>query len=369
MDGDERAGWLRLILTPDLPPRAARELLREFGLPGAIFGSGMTQARLARVAGEAAAPQLAADPPPATRSSIAATENWLASDPSHALVTLADPDYPPPLLELADPPLVLFARGRRALLRRPAIAIVGSRSATRQGEDNASAFAAHLARAGLTIVSGMARGIDAAAHRGALDTDAGTVAVLGTGIDVVYPPSNCALAQDIARDGLLLSELPLGTPALAHNFPRRNRLIAGLSLGVLVVEAALHSGSLITARLATEAGREVFALPGSIHSPLSRGCHRLIREGAKLVESARDVLEELRRAPAPSAQPDAATAPADDGSPRGSLLALLGRDPVDLDTLAARSGRPAGDVAAELLQLELAQDVERLPGNRYQRLR
>ncbi|HEX7155859.1 MAG TPA: DNA-processing protein DprA, partial [Burkholderiaceae bacterium] len=196
MDGDERAGWLRLVLTPDLPPRAARELLREFGLPGAIFGSGIAHARLARVAGDAAAQRLAGDPPPQTRSSIAEAEQWLASDPAHALVTLADPDYPAPLLDLSDPPLVLFARGRRVLLRRPAIAIVGSRSATRQGEGNASAFAAHLARAGLTIVSGMARGVDAAAHRGALETDAGTIAVLGTGIDIVYPPSNRELATD-----------------------------------------------------------------------------------------------------------------------------------------------------------------------------
>jgi len=366
MDPAERAAWLRLTLTPDVGPRTARTLLAAYGLPQAVFAAG--RGSLARHVPESLATALASAANPAVDAAVRAAERWLALAPTHALVTLADEDYPSLLLATADPPPVLFAAGRRDLLRRPALAIVGSRSATQQGTANAEAFAQHLARAGLTIVSGLALGIDAAAHRGALKAcdegvDAATIAVLGTGVDVVYPASNRALYEAIRGRGLLLSEFALGTPGIAHNFPRRNRIISGLSRGVLVVEAALRSGILITARLAAEAGREVFALPGSIHSPTARGCHRLIKEGAKLVESAQDVLDELRiearvgdsRTPRPAAH--------------DALLQSLGFDPVDLDTLAARTGRDAGGLAAELLELELAQHVERLPGNRYQRLR
>ena len=366
MESAERAAWLRLLLTPEVGPRTARELLAAYGLPEAIFGAGRSS--LQQHVPQRLASVLAADAGPELAGAIKASERWLSLDPAHSLLTLADDDYPRLLLDTADPPPVLFAIGRRELLQRPALAIVGSRSATQQGAANAEAFAAHLARAGLTIVSGLALGIDAAAHRGALKAlddgaDASTIAVLGTGVDVVYPASNRMLADAIRARGLLLSEFALGTPGIAHNFPRRNRVISGLARGVLVVEAALRSGSLITARLAAETGREVFALPGSIHSPTAKGCHRLIKDGAKLVESAQDILDELRieartvdsRAPRPAAHE--------------SLLAALGFDPVDLDTLAARTGRDAGSLTAELLELELAQDVERLPGNRYQRLR
>lgn len=367
MDAAERAAWLRLTLTPEVGPRTARALLAAFGLPTAIFDA--SAAALGRHVPEKLARTLAAAPDAALRAAIDATEDWLARDPSHALVTLADADYPQALLAIADPPPLLFAIGRRELLNRPTVAIVGSRNATRQGEGNAEAFAHALARAGLTIASGLALGIDAAAHRGALkaETDASTIAVVGTGADVVYPAANKALALEIRRRGVVISELPLGTPGIAHNFPRRNRLIAGLARGVLVVEATLRSGSLITARLAADAGREVFAVPGSIHSPLAKGCHKLIKEGAKLAESAQDVLDELRLAPAgaaPEAAPAAALTPAQD-----ALLAALGFDPVDLDALALRTGRDAGGLTADLLELELAQHVERLPGNRYQRLR
>ena len=366
MQRAERAAWLRLALTPEIGPRAARTLLAAYGLPDAVFEAGRDS--LGRHLGEPLAGIVASPAGDAVAAAVRAAERWLDLDPSHALLTLADDDYPPLLLAAADPPPALFAVGRRQLLSKPALAIVGSRSATQQGMDNAEAFAQHLARAGLTIVSGMALGIDAAAHRGALKAlddgaDASTIAVLGTGVDVVYPASNRPLAEAIRSRGLLLSEFALGTPAIARNFPRRNRIISALARGVLVVEAALRSGSLITARLAAEGGREVFALPGSIHSPTARGCHRLIKEGAKLVESAQDILDELRidaritdsRAPRPAAH--------------GALLAALGFDPVDLDTLVARTGRDTGSLAAELLELELAQDVERLPGNRYQRLR
>lgn len=364
MQAAERAAWLRLILTPGLGPRIARQLLSAFGLPEAIFAAGLPALR--RILPESLAQALAQAPGAAVLSAIDATEHWLAASTQHTVLSLADATYPQALLDMPDPPAALFAIGRLELLNRPAVAIVGSRNATQQGMANAEDFAGALARAGVTVVSGLALGIDGAAHRGALAADGGgsTVAVVGTGVDVTYPSSHRALTQDIRARGVVVSEFPLGTPALAHNFPRRNRLIAGLSRGVLVVEAALRSGSLITARLAADAGREVFAIPGSIHSPLARGCHRLIRDGAKLVESAQDVLEDLgvqsrpRRAEAP--QEAVATDP---------LLALIGHDPVDIDTLAHRSGRPAGELAGALLELELAQHIERLPGNRYQRLR
>lgn len=365
----ERAGWVRLTLTPGIGARTARELLARFGLPEAIFAAGA--ASLREVVTEPLARTLAAAPDVAVRAGIDATLAWLAADRRHALLTLADADYPQPLLATADPPPVLFAIGDLALLRQPALAVVGARSATTQGMATAQAFAFALAQAGLNIVSGLALGIDSAAHRGALrargeGSAASTIAVVGTGVDLVYPRSNTALTEQVRRHGLVLSEFALGTPPLAHNFPRRNRVLAGLARGVLVVEAALRSGSLITARLAADAGREVFAIPGSIHSPLARGCHRLIRDGAKLVEEARDILEELHL---PHAAATAAPAGAAADAPHPQLLAALGEDPVDLDTLTARAGLDAGSVAAALLELELAQYVERLPGNRYQRLR
>jgi DNA processing protein len=373
MSDAERAAWLRLTLTPGVGPRTARELLAGFGLPEAIFAA--TTAQLRAVVTEPLARTLAAPPEPAVRAGIDATLAWLAADRTHALLTLADAEYPPLLLATADPPPVLFAVGDLALLRGPALAVVGARSATTQGMATAQAFAFALAQAGLNIVSGLALGIDSAAHRGALraraeGADASTIAVVGTGIDIVYPRSNTAIADQVRRHGLVLSEFALGTPPLAHNFPRRNRVLAGLARGVLVVEAALRSGSLITARLAADAGREVLAIPGSIHSPLARGCHRLIRDGAKLVEQASDILDELRLPHPPATRPAPAAGAADERVlPHPQLLAALGEDPVDLDTLALRAELDAGNVAAALLELELAQYVERLPGNRYQRLR
>jgi DNA processing protein len=364
MDISERAAWLRLALTPGVGPRSARALLGPFGLPQAIFDA--TATALARYVPGELARTLAAAPAPEIEHAIARTETWLAASDRHALVSLADAEYPRALLATTDPPPLLFAIGRLDLLNQPALAIVGSRNATRQGMETAIAFAQRLAEAGLTIVSGLALGIDAAAHRGALRAlDAGstasTIAVLGTGADMIYPATNQTLTLAVRERGLVISEFPLGTPGVAHNFPRRNRIISGLARGVLVVEAALRSGSLITARLAAEAGREVFAIPGSIHSPMAKGCHRLIKDGAKLVEEANDILGELNLpATTETAAPTRAADP---------LLEAIGFDPVDLDTLAARTGRAAGDLASALLQLELTQDIERLPGNRYQRLR
>jgi len=250
------------------------------------------------------------------------------------------------------------------LLNRRSLAIVGSRNPTPQGLADASAFASALGQAGLTVVSGMALGIDAAAHRGALATPGATIAVIGTGADRIYPARNRDLAHAIAADGAIISEFPLGTPPIAANFPRRNRLIAGLALGCLVVEAAAKSGSLITARLAVECGREVFAIPGSIHSPLAKGCHQLLKQGAKLVESAEDILEELHWS-APLATPPQ---PGPKSVAEGELLRVIGHDPCAIDTLVARSGLTPDALIAMLLQLELEGRIASLPGGLYQRL-
>jgi DNA processing protein len=283
----------------------------------------------------------------------------------HDVVAWDDTDYPQALLELGYAPPVLFFVGRRELLNRPALAIVGSRNATAQGLDNARNFASALADAGLTIVSGLALGVDAAAHEGALQGAGSTLAVVGTGLDRVYPARHRELAHRIAEQGGLISEFPPGTPPREKNFPRRNRLISGLAQGVLVVEAALQSGSLITARYAGEQGREVFAIPGSIHSPLAKGCHKLIREGAKLVETAHDILEELGMAGGGARLQSAVGEPISESA----LLAALADDPADIDTLAARTGLAVYDVTAELTELELAGIVASLPGGRWQRSR
>lgn len=294
---------------------------------------------------------------------LAATRAWLDGGAQRAVCTLGDPDYPAGLLETADPPLLLFADGDPAWLRRPMLAIVGSRHATAQGLDNARAFGRSFSDAGWTVVSGLAAGIDGAAHEGALAGSGGTVAVIGTGPEQVYPARHRALAQRIRDRGLILSEYAPGMPPLAANFPQRNRIIAGLARGTLVVEAAVQSGSLITARLAAEAGREVFAIPGSIHAPQARGCHALIRQGAKLVESAADVLEELQ-SPPPGAQASLPLAPDETPDP---LLDALGHDPVTLDALGARTGWSASALNVRLLELELDGRVARLPGGLFQR--
>jgi len=291
---------------------------------------------------------------------IEKTLQW-AAQAGHALLTLADTEYPKQLLEIPDPPALLYVTGDVKLLSSSALAVVGSRNATPQGMKNAQSFARTLSEAGLAIVSGLALGVDSAAHRGGLEGRGSTIAVLGTGIDIVYPRRNQALAEEIASRGTLVSEFPLGAPPNAANFPRRNRLISGLARGCLVVEAALDSGSLITARLAAEQGREVLAIPGSIHSPLSKGCHALIKQGAKLVESAQDVLEELGGARAPDPTPSGSGASHD-------LLDKMGFDPLDIDELIARSGLTTEVVSAILLQLELEGKIASLPGGLYQRI-
>lgn len=355
------APWLRLTLTPGLGAAAQRQLLAAFGLPECIYGAGF--GAVAAVIGAPAAGKLFDHD--ATAAVDLALE-WQAL-PGNAVLTLGDAAYPASLLEIPDPPVLLYVKGDVTLLSRQSIAVVGARSATPQGEANAEAFSTALSAAGLTIVSGLALGIDAAAHRGGLSGPGSTVAVIGTGADRIYPARNAELARRIAESGVIISEFPLGIGPLAHNFPRRNRLIAGLASGVLVVEAAVKSGSLITARLATDCGREVFAIPGSIHSPLARGCHRLIRDGAKLVESAADILEELRLAP-PEVAPAHDLALFEGSGDEARVLDAVGHDPVDVDTLVHRTSLTPEALYAILLTLELEGRVSRLPGGRLQRL-
>jgi DNA processing protein len=364
IDRDELAAWLRLLETPRVGRDSARRLLAAFGSPQAVFDA--SGAALREVVGAAASTALATEHE-SLQVLLASTLEWLAADKAQArtVIPLGDPLYPELLLETADPPLMLYAQGRTDLLHSRAIAVVGSRNPTPQGLDNARAFSAHLSRAGLTIVSGLAQGVDAAAHEGGLDGQASTVAVVGTGLDRVYPRSNLILAHRIAEAGLIVSEYALGTPPLAANFPTRNRIIAGLSDGTLVVEAALQSGSLITARMAIESGREVFAIPGSIHSPQARGCHALIKQGAKLVDGAQDILEELKIPRHPTPADEAAPAP---GGPEDSLISAMGYDPVTLDALVARTGWPPSELNGRLLELELDGRVARLPGQLFQRV-
>jgi DNA processing protein len=362
---DELADWLRLTETPGVGPATCRALLGAFGLPGAVFAA--THEQLIEVVPRAVANALRRSMTATVADLIDRTRRW-AHEPGNHVVTLGDPRYPPLLLETADPPTLLYVKGRVELLAKRTLAIVGSRNATAQGKIDAGRFAGALAANGYAVASGLALGIDAAAHEGALaagEAAGSTIAVIGTGADIVYPSAHRALAHRIAERGALVSELPLGTSASAHQFPRRNRIIAGLSYGVLVIEAAARSGSLITARLAAEAGREVFAVPGSIHSPLSKGSHQLIRQGAKLVESIADVLEELGVSPTamPTAPPPAMVTETAD-----PILAALGFDPVLADDVALRCRIDSAGLATRLLDLELAGQIVRLPGGRVQRL-
>lgn len=409
LEADELSAWLRLANARGLRPAALCALLRAFGLPQHLFAQPFEA--LAAAAGTEAARAALAPPAANFAQQVAAVAAWCAQ-PGHALVTLADPAYPPRLLTMPDPPALLYVQGRLDLLHARSVAVVGSRSATPQALEDATRFARTLAAAGVTVVSGLASGVDGAAHQGALDERGGTVAVIGTGADLVYPAGHHALAAQIASRGAIVSEWPLGTPARSANFPQRNRVIAALVEGVIVVEAAMRSGSLITARLANEMGRDVFALPGSVHAPLSRGCHRLIKEGAQLVETPEEVLEALRftqpaprarrtRAPRERDSTDAMTLPlefearpprlardnaqseppAEAARSRAAatarpaalapeahaLLAALGHAPATLEILAQRTDMTEAALQATLLQLELAGHVSALPGGRFTR--
>ena len=388
MTEEELHDWIQLTATPGLGNASIRRLLAQFGLPSNVLAQ--SQAVLESCVTSAQAKALC-QPSESLRALQASTWGWFSEAPPPPLkrhiIVLGDTDYPQRLLETADPPVLLYvlghgrwfdAQGQLLAWPEKSLAIVGSRNPTAQGNSNAHAFAQSLVSQGVAVVSGMALGIDAAAHQGAIaaassssQTTPITVAVIGTGIDRVYPRSNHSLAKQIAEHGLIISEYHLGTPPLANNFPKRNRIISGLSLGTLVVEAATESGSLVTARMASEQGREVFAIPGSIHSPQSKGCHQLIRQGAKLVESVNDIVEELPMLAAArsvsSRQTQSQSLTTEEPSSESSLLIALGFDPVDLDTLSGRTGLDIAGLQMKLLDLELNGEVARLPGGLFQR--
>ena len=381
---DSLASWLRLAHTPGVSRLLAAQLLQHYQSPCAVLAA--ANARLAQPPADAdsappgrSLPRFETDPqgepclslaaarllggplPPSLHALLEATLTW-AEQPGNTVLCLDDPGYPPSLRQIADPPLLLYCKGQPQLLQREAVAVVGARHATAQGRANARQFARALSQAGLAVVSGLALGIDAAAHEGALEGPGGTVAVIGTGIDRIYPRRNAELARRLAEAGCVVSEFALGTHARPENFPIRNRIIAGMTRATVVVEAAARSGSLITAHAAVTAGRDVYVLPGSVQSPQSVGCHTLIREGARLVATPQQLLEDLGL----PAAPDGAVL-VDEAA--GWLLDALGHDPVAADELAIRLQLAPAEAQASLLAVELAGVVERLPGGLFQRLK
>jgi len=361
------AQWVALSLIDGVGSATLCQLLSQFGTPANVFAASRSQLR--HIVSDNITAAICAGVDEAT---IAPTLEWL-SQPGNHLITLADSIYPKALLEIANPPALLYAKGQPDCLSLPCLAVVGSRNATPQGEKNAEDFAENLSRHGLCIVSGMALGIDGAAHRGALKANAPTIAVVGTGLDIVYPAKHRDLAHRIVNRGLIISEFPLGTPSKAQNFPRRNRIISGLSIGCLVIEANLDSGSLITARQAAEQGREVFAIPGSIHSPVAKGCHQLIKQGAKLVESTEDILSEIQ--PILPLQPHFNTSPigslperANASPEANTVLDSMGVDPIHFDVLLTATGLTVSALSTMLTLLELDGKISPLHGGKFQRL-
>lgn len=363
--------WLRMHEIQGLGRQTTYQLLKAFGSAEAIFAA--SHANLRKVVSDDIANQIKAE---TVSDQIKITLEWLA-EPNNHLITLADEDYPRLLLETPDPPPILFAKGQLSCLQQPSIAIVGSRNPTAQGEKNAHDFAMLLAEFGFTIVSGLAIGIDAAAHRGALASNGKTIAVVGTGLDIVYPAKHRELAHEIIKQGLLISEFSLGTPSLPQNFVQRNRVISGLSMGCLVVEASLQSGSLITAKFATEQDRDVFAIPGSIHSPQSKGCHQLIKQGAKLVDAVQDIVHELKSehfvslAAMPLKKnfiPAKNTGPEEIPHADKALLDLMSFEPVTVEYLLQHSGLTSDTLSSILISLELDNKIASMPGGRYQRI-
>lgn len=362
VDENDVALWIALNFISGLGNAGICQLLAKFGSPGAVFGAKSHQLR--EVVDESVTQKILSG---VNNELIRPTLDWLQKDNTH-IVTLADDAYPKNLLEITNPPALLYAIGDLCWLNHPSIAIVGSRNSTPQGEKNAEDFAASLCNYGLCVVSGMALGIDAAAHRGAIKVNGATIAVVGTGLDIVYPARHRDLAHKIAERGLILSEFPLGTPSKAQNFPRRNRIISGLSLGCLVVEANVDSGSLITARMAVEQGREVFAIPGSIHSPVAKGCHQLIKHGAKLVENTEDIVEELKNLLS-SVSPLGLMAETEGNTSKpNAVLACMGFDPIDFESILIASGLTAEALSSMLMVMELEGKVTTLSGGKYQRL-
>lgn len=363
----EIASWIALSLIDGIGSVTLCQLLRRFDSPAGVFAASKSQ--LKELVDDKIASSIANG---LDENAVAPTLAWL-SNPHNHIITLADSIYPKALLEIANPPAVLYAKGNLDCLTLPCLAVVGSRNATPQGEKNAEDFSENLSRQGLCIVSGMALGIDGAAHRGALKAKGATIAVVGTGLDIVYPAKHRDLAHQVVSDGLIVSEFPLGTPSKAQNFPRRNRIISGLSLGCLVIEANLDSGSLITARLAAEQGREVFAIPGSIHSPVAKGCHQLIKQGAKLVESTEDILSELQLSTdiistlntSPNGSLPKRT---NSSSEANTVLDSMGFDPIHFDSLLTQTGLTVSALSTMLTLLELDGKVSPLHGGKFQRL-
>ena len=378
---DEIARWLSLSFIEGLGGQTLCQLINKFGSPTNIYQASQIQLRKLVSANIANKISIGVD-----LVAVQSTLDWLQQDGNH-IITLADSHYPQLLLEISNPPPILYAKGHLTWLNHPSIAIVGSRSATPQGEKNAEDFATNLANFGLCVVSGLALGIDGAAHRGSLKANAencgATIAVVGTGLDIVYPAKHRDLAHKIVQRGLIISEFALGTPSRPQNFPRRNRIISGLSLGCLVVEANIQSGSLITAKLAAEQGREVFAIPGSIHSPVAKGCHLLIKQGAKLVESTQDIMDELQIEFFERKQTDSQYASQSDSqshsqansqakvqvdSPTSILLSAMGHDPINMDALIRVTQLSADRLSAMLMMLELEGKVATVSGGQYQRI-
>ncbi|MDP2152758.1 MAG: DNA-processing protein DprA [Methylotenera sp.] len=363
----EKSLWVGLGSISGVGSQTYCNLLKAFGSPANVYAASLSQLKEVVSANIATLINKGVD-----QEHFSSLAQWLSSPDNH-LVTLADAEYPQSLLEISDPPPYLYAKGNLALLNQPSIAIVGSRNASVQGEKNAEAFAYDLSHHGLCIVSGLALGIDGAAHRGALSANGATIAVVGTGLDIVYPAKHRELAHQIVEHGLIVSEFALGTPSKPQNFPKRNRIISGLSLGCLVVEANIQSGSQITARMAAEQGREIFAIPGSIHSPMSKGCHQLIKQGAKLVDCLQDITEELKihtRIDVTSSNaPEHQVA---DGTTTGSseqlLLDTMGFDPAPLERLVTLTGLTVAEVSSMLMLLELEGKIASLSGGQYQKI-
>lgn len=377
--GADLAAWLRLVLTPGVGRATARKLITAFEWPTEIFAKSPSE--LAKVVSDKVV-QALLSPPPELSEHIQRTEAWLNQSDNRYVVSLGCQYFPTALLDIEDPPVLLFAEGEISLISQSeftpkAISIVGTRNPTPQGSQDAMSFASHLASKGFAIISGLALGVDAAAHEGALSADGKTIAVVATGLDLVYPKQHRSLAMRICDQGLLISEYLLATEPIAANFPQRNRIISGLSLGTLVVEAAVQSGSLITARMALEQGKEVFAIPGSIHSPMSKGCHLLIKQGAKLVETADDITEEFQGLFAvplgtnvqqvlfnevtQKSQKELSPAQED-------FLENMGYAPISLENLQNISGLDIANLQVKLLDLELAGQIARMPGGRFQRV-
>ncbi len=370
-DISEKALWISLSTVHGLGAQTFCLLLKTFGSPANVYAA--TTKQLKEVVSDKIATAIAQG---INEQAIADASQWLSNSNNH-LVTLADPHYPKALLEITDPPPFLYAKGNLTLLSQASIAIVGSRNASVQGEKNAEAFAHDLCGYGLCIVSGLALGIDAAAHRGALKANGATIAVVGTGLDIVYPAKHRDLAHQIAESGLIISEFALGTPSKPQNFPKRNRIISGLSMGCLVVEANLQSGSQITARMAAEQGREVFAIPGSIHSPMSKGCHQLIKQGAKLVDCLQDIVEDLGLSQLAlntttlsniTSTNDASITASQASSTNNSLLSIMGFEPISLENLVRLSHLTVSEVSSMLMLLELEGRVASLAGGQYQKI-